>query len=251
MTLFQIENLCVEPLVKTAQTILHHVCLNVNPGEVHVIMGPNGAGKSTLAHVVAGHPAYRITDGHVRLHGEDIETLLPEERAYRGLFVGFQYPIEVPGVHNAQFLRAACNAKRKNLGHNPLSQEEFSILLSEKMTLLGVSGAFTARDVNTGLSGGEKKKNEILQMLLLDPQVAILDETDSGLDVDAMKIVANGISSFMTSKKALILITHYERLLQHIVPDVVHIMMNGRIVVSGGRDIAQKIEEQGYDWVRN
>jgi Fe-S cluster assembly ATP-binding protein len=235
---------------KAEKPILNGVTFEVLPGQIHVIMGPNGAGKSTLAHVLAGHPFYAVTSGEVLFCGNDLLSLLPEERAHRGLFLGFQYPIEVPGVDTFKFLRAAVQAKRKANGEEPFSQEAFESMLKSKMDMLQMRHEVKDRDVNTGFSGGEKKRNEILQLLLLEPKLAILDETDSGLDVDAMKVIAGGIQSFMTPEKSCILITHYERLLQYLTPDVVHIMVDGRIVFSGGKELMQRIIETGFEWAR-
>ena len=230
--------------------ILHGLCLTVLPGQIHAIMGPNGAGKSTLAKILAGHPSYTVTKGMVVLNGQNILNLSPEERACQGLFLGFQNPIEVPGVANGKFLRAAVNAIRKARGQEALNDEQFHQQLTSKMELLGCKPEVVTRDVNVGFSGGEKKRNEILQMALLDPTVAILDETDSGLDIDAMKIIASGVNRFMTDAKGLLLITHYQRLLKVIVPTGVHVMMEGRIVATGGNDLAERLGAEGYDWVR-
>ncbi|MGE3953941.1 MAG: Fe-S cluster assembly ATPase SufC [Parachlamydiales bacterium] len=238
--MFQIEELCVE--VEGAP-ILKGLSLTVKPGEIHAIMGPNGAGKSTLAKVVGGHPAYEITAGHIRFNGEDLADLEPEERARLGLFIGFQYPIEIPGVTNTDFLHAAYQAV-----HGKLSRDEFEALLQQKMERIRVPAVFAQRGVNEGFSGGEKKRNEILQMALLDPKLAILDETDSGLDIDALKIVADGVNSLMEGQRSLILITHYQRLLNYIKPDYVHVMVDGRIAESGGAELAQKLEAEGYEW---
>lgn len=229
--------------------ILKGLNLSVKPGEIHAIMGPNGAGKSTLARVLAGHPAYEVKQGSVRLNGEDILETDPEERAHKGLFMSFQYPIEIPGVSNVQFLRASLNSKRKARGEAEISVEDFDKLLDEKMKLMDVRPEFKERNLNEGFSGGEKKRNEILQMAILDPEIAILDETDSGLDIDAMRTVANGVNKLMSPSRSLILITHYQRLLDYIRPDFVHVMIDGKIVLSGGPELALQLEEKGYDWV--
>jgi len=231
------------------KTILKGLNLKINPGEVHAIMGPNGAGKSTLAKVVAGHPAYEVTEGEVFFKGKEILELEPEERACLGLFMSFQYPIEVPGVSNTQFLHAAVNFQRKAKGEKELSEKEFNTLLDEKMQLLNINPDFKARNVNQGFSGGEKKRNEILQMAILDPSFAILDETDSGLDIDALKMVAEGVNKFKNPQKGLLLITHYQRLLDYIQPDFVHVMVDGKIVQSGGKELALELETKGYDWL--
>lgn len=229
--------------------ILKGVNLQVNPGEIHAVMGPNGAGKSTLAKVLAGHPGYTITSGEVVFNGKELLELAPEERAHLGLFMSFQYPVEIPGVSNIQFLRTAYNANRKARKQSELSVEEFEVLLDEKMRLVEVKAEFKERNLNEGFSGGEKKRNEILQMALLEPVLAILDETDSGLDIDAMRIVAAGVNQIMNREMGLILITHYQRLLDYIKPDFVHVMLDGRIVHSGGPEEALLLEEKGYDWL--
>ncbi len=229
--------------------ILKGVNLTVRPGEVHVIMGPNGAGKSTLARVLAGHPAYEVTGGEVWFKGEDLLEMEPENRSHQGLFMSFQYPVEIPGVSNFQFLRIALNSKRKALGQPELSEEEFKSLLETKMKEIEVKSEFATRNVNENFSGGEKKRNEILQMAVLKPDLALLDETDSGLDIDAMKIVSRGVNHLMNPDMGLVLITHYQRLLDYIKPDFVHVMLDGRIVRSGGPELALKLEEQGYDWL--
>jgi Fe-S cluster assembly ATP-binding protein len=231
------------------EPILKGLSLEVKPGEIHAIMGPNGAGKSTLAKVLAGHPSYEVTDGEVLFQGNDILELEADERSHAGLFMSFQYPIEVPGVTNSGFLMTAVNSARKARGETPFSEEVFETLLEEKMELVGVPKVFAKRNVNEGFSGGEKKRNEILQMAVLDPKLAILDETDSGLDIDAMRIVADGLNKLMSPERGLILITHYQRLLDYIKPDHVHVMINGRIVKSGGPELAQVLEEKGYDWL--
>ncbi|MCB1071575.1 MAG: Fe-S cluster assembly ATPase SufC [Chlamydiia bacterium] len=231
------------------QPILKGFTLSVKPGEVHAIMGPNGAGKSTLAKVLAGDPSYEVTGGSVSFLGKDLLELDIEERAHLGLFMGFQYPVEIPGVSNTEFLFSALNSKRKSQGDNPLSQEVFEKLLQEKMKAIGVNPEFAKRDVNGGFSGGEKKRNEILQMAILEPQLAILDETDSGLDIDAMRVVAEGVNQQLTKDNALILITHYQRLLDYIKPHFVHVVVDGKIVETGGPELSLKLEEKGYQLI--
>lgn len=244
--LLEIENLHVEIAGKP---IIQGITLVLHKGHIHAIMGPNGAGKSTLAKVLAGHPAYEVTQGSIKFNGQDILEMAPEERAVLGLFMSFQYPVEVPGVSNRQFLHMALNAKRKAQALPPLSEEEFIKFLQQKMKLMDIRQEFQERSVNEGFSGGEKKRNEILQMAVLDPLLAVLDETDSGLDIDAMRIVANGVNALINEEKALLLITHYQRLLDYIKPDIVHVMMNGKIVLSGGPELALELEEKGYDWI--
>lgn len=230
--------------------IINGLNLTIKPGEIHAIMGPNGAGKSTLAKVLAGHPAYEVTGGAVEFKGLDLLELEPEERALNGLFMSFQYPIEIPGVSNVQFLRSALNAHLKKKGEKEISSADFEKLLDEKMAMMHIKPEFKERNLNEGFSGGEKKRNEILQMAILDPDLAILDETDSGLDIDAMRIVAQGVNALMNPKRALLLITHYPRLLEYIKPDFVHVMLNGGIVLSGKADLAHQLEERGYDWLQ-
>ncbi|MFN0064787.1 MAG: Fe-S cluster assembly ATPase SufC [Chlamydiales bacterium] len=225
--------------------ILKGLTLTINPGEIHAIMGPNGAGKSTLAKVLAGHPAYEVTGGRITFLGENILELQPEERAALGLFMSFQYPPEIAGVTTAHFLFQALNAKRKE----PLHQEDFNTLLAEKMRLVEVRPEFKDRYVNEGFSGGEKKKSEILQMAILEPLLAVLDETDSGLDIDAMRVVASGVNKLMTPERSLLVITHYQRLLDYIKPDVIHVLIDGKIVCSKERSFALELEEKGYDWL--
>jgi len=229
--------------------ILKGINLSVNAGEVHAVMGPNGSGKSTLAQVLAGHPAYEVTAGTVTYDGEDLLAMDAEVRAQKGLFLAFQYPVEIPGVSNAYFLRAAYNEIRKARGEEEVDPMSFADLMDEKMALVEMDGAMLTRSVNSGVSGGEKKRNEILQMAVLEPRLAILDETDSGLDIDALRIVANGVNSLRTPQNATIVVTHYQRLLNHIVPDVVHVLAAGRIVRSGGKELALELEARGYDWL--
>jgi len=230
--------------------ILNGLSLSVGAGEVHAIMGPNGSGKSTLAQVVAGHQDYEVTEGSVTYEGENLLNLEPEERAREGIFLGFQYPVEIPGVNNAYLLKAAVNAKRKHQGQGEVDAFEFLKLAREKMAALGMDPKFLNRGVNEGFSGGEKKRNEILQMAMLEPRLAILDETDSGLDIDALKAVAEGVNSLRSPDRAIVLVTHYQRLLDYVQPDVVHVLSEGRIVRSGDKSLALELEDKGYDWVR-
>jgi len=230
--------------------ILHGLSLSVKAGEVHAIMGPNGSGKSTLAQVIAGHDDYEVTSGTVTFDGKDLLALAPEERAREGVFLGFQYPVEIPGVNNAYLLKAAVNAKRKHQGLGEVDAFEFLKLAREKMATLGMDPKFLNRGVNEGFSGGEKKRNEILQMAMLEPTLAILDETDSGLDIDALKAVAQGVNALRSPERAIILVTHYQRLLDYIQPDFVHVLSEGQIVRSGDKSLALELEERGYDWVR-
>jgi Fe-S cluster assembly ATP-binding protein len=230
--------------------ILRDLSLQVAAGEVHAIMGPNGSGKSTLAQVLAGREGYEVSGGGVKFLGEDILDFSPEERAWRGLFLAFQYPVEIPGVNNAYLLKAALNAQRKYRGETPLDAFEFLTVIKEKMKLMQIDESFLNRSVNAGFSGGEKKRNEILQMVVLEPRLAVLDETDSGLDIDAMKIVANGVNTMRDPERAIVLVTHYQRLLDYIKPDKVHVLADGQIVRSGGPELALKLEEKGYDWLR-
>ncbi len=230
--------------------ILRGLSLSVNAGEVHAIMGPNGSGKSTLAQVIAGHEDYVVTGGDVQYQGKDLLDLKPEERAREGIFLGFQYPVEIPGVNNAYLLKAAVNAKRKHQGLGEVDAFEFLKLAREKMAALGMDPKFLNRGVNEGFSGGEKKRNEILQMAMLEPSLAILDETDSGLDIDALKAVAQGVNTLRGPDRAIILITHYQRLLDYIEPDFVHVLSEGRIIRSGDKTLALELEEKGYEWVR-
>jgi Fe-S cluster assembly ATP-binding protein len=230
--------------------ILHGLDLKVNAGEIHAIMGPNGSGKSTLAGVLAGREAYEITDGQVTYNGKNLLDMAPEERAREGVFLAFQYPVEIPGVTNTYFLKAGLNAIRKHRGLDPLDAVEFLALVKSKMKLVEMPSDLLNRPVNEGFSGGEKKRNEIFQMAVLEPTLAILDETDSGLDIDALRIVADGVNKLRSKDRATIVVTHYQRLLDYIVPDVVHVLVDGRIVKSGGKELALKLEDLGYDWVR-
>jgi Fe-S cluster assembly ATP-binding protein len=230
--------------------ILKGLNLTVNKGEVHAIMGPNGSGKSTLSKVLAGHPSYEVTKGEVLYNGENLLELEPDERAKAGIFLAFQYPVEVPGVSNSQFLRLAYNEKMKHLGEEELDPLEFNDYLKEKAKIVEMSSEFFKRSVNEGFSGGEKKRNEILQMAVLNPTLAILDETDSGLDIDALRIVAEGVNKLRSADNAIILVTHYQRLLNYIIPDFVHVLADGRVVKEGGKELALELEEKGYDWVK-
>lgn len=244
--MIEIKNLCASIAGKP---ILKGINLTVNPGEIHAIMGPNGAGKSTLAKILAGHPAYEVTEGEVIFKGINLLDLEPEERAHAGLFMSFQYPIEIPGVSNIEFLRLAHNSKQKSKGLPEISLDDFEKILDAKMAQMEIKSQFKERNLNEGFSGGEKKRNEILQMAVLDPELAILDETDSGLDIDAMRIVARGVNGLMNPNIGLILITHYQRLLDYIKPTFVHVMLDGKIVQSGGPELALALEEKGYDWL--
>jgi Fe-S cluster assembly ATP-binding protein len=231
--------------------ILKGVNLKINAGEVHAIMGPNGSGKSTLAQVLAGREDYEVTGGSVTFEGNDLFALRTEERARAGLFLGFQYPVEIPGVNNVYLLKAALNAKRKAAGEPEVDAYEFLTLIRQKMKFMQMSESFLTRGVNEGFSGGEKKRNEVLQMLVLEPKLAILDETDSGLDIDALKVVSKGVNSLRDPRRAVVLVTHYQRLLGYVVPDFVHVLSGGRIVKSGDKSLAQELESRGYDWVES
>jgi Fe-S cluster assembly ATP-binding protein len=229
--------------------ILKGITLTVNPGEVHAVMGPNGSGKSTLAQVLAGHPAYEVTGGSVTYDGRDLLDMEPEERAQAGVFLAFQYPVEIPGVTNAYFLRAAYNEIRKVRGEEEVDSMDFLDLLEQKLKLVEWGPEIMSRAVNSGFSGGEKKRNEILQLAVLEPKLAILDETDSGLDIDALRIVASGVNKLRAKDRSFIVVTHYQRLLNYIVPDFVHVLSGGRIVMSGGKELALELEAKGYEWV--
>jgi Fe-S cluster assembly ATP-binding protein len=229
--------------------ILKGLNLSVNAGEVHAIMGPNGSGKSTLARAIAGHPAYEVTGGSIQYQGKDLLAMAPEERANEGVFMAFQYPVEIPGVNNAYFLKAALNAARKYRGEGEFDAVEFMQLIRDKAKLLEMDQSMLNRAVNEGFSGGEKKRNEIFQMAVLEPKLAVLDETDSGLDIDALRIVANGVNMLRSPDRAIIVVTHYQRLLNYIVPDFVHVLTDGRIVRSGGKELALELEAKGYGWV--
>jgi Fe-S cluster assembly ATP-binding protein len=244
--LLEITNLRVSA---EGKEILKGLTLAVGAGEVHALMGPNGSGKSTLARALAGHPGYEITGGEVRYDGQDLLAMAPEERATAGVFMAFQYPVEIPGVNNAYFLKAALNAKRKARGEKELDAVEFMQLIRQKAKLLEMDQAMLSRSVNEGFSGGEKKRNEIFQMAVLEPRLAILDETDSGLDIDALKIVSNGVNALRAPDRAMLVVTHYQRLLNYIVPDHVHVLTDGRIVRSGGKELALELEEKGYGWI--
>jgi len=229
--------------------VLNGLSLEVPTGEVHAIMGPNGSGKSTLAHVLAGRPGYTVTGGSITLDGKDLLALEPEERAHEGVFLGFQYPVEIPGVNNVYLLKAALNAARKHRGLPEVDAFEFLTLVREKMQLMKMDESFLSRGVNEGFSGGEKKRNEILQMLVLEPKLAVLDETDSGLDIDALKVVANGVNTLRSPDRSVVLVTHYQRLLDYVIPDHVHVLVRGKIARSGDKTLALELEKRGYDWV--
>lgn len=232
------------------KTILKGVNLTVNPGEVHAIMGPNGAGKSTLANVLTGKPRYQVTEGSANFNGHNLLDMDPEERAQLGIFMSFQYPVEIPGVSMVNFLRTAVNAQRAARGEHPMSASEFLKLIREKQELVEMTSELTRRAVNVGFSGGEKKRNEIFQMAVLQPKLAILDETDSGLDIDALRVVAHGVNALRSPETSAIVITHYQRLLDFIKPDIVHVLLDGRIVKTGGPELALELEKLGYDWIR-
>jgi len=244
--LLKIENLSAKV---GGKNVVQGLSLTLKAGEVHAIMGPNGSGKSTLAYVLAGRPGYEITGGSVEFLGKDLLAMPAEERARAGMFLGFQYPVEIPGVNNVYLLKAAVNAKRKAAGLPEVDAYEFLQLVRGKMKLMQMDESFLSRGVNEGFSGGEKKRNEILQMLVLEPTLAVLDETDSGLDIDALKVVARGVNSLRSAERGVLLITHYQRLLDHIVPDHVHVLTRGKIVRSGDKTLAQELEKRGYDWV--
>jgi Fe-S cluster assembly ATP-binding protein len=232
-----------------AQSILKGINLEVKPGEVHAIMGPNGSGKSTLSKVLAGHPSYEVTSGEVHYLGQDLLPLTPEERARAGIFLSFQYPLEIPGVTNINFLKASVNAVRKGQGNNPLDAIEFLSFIRDKCKLLDMDESFLYRSINEGFSGGEKKRNEILQMAALAPKLAILDETDSGLDIDALRVISDGVNSMRSPDRSVILVTHYQRLLDYIEPDFIHVLVNGRIITSGDKSLALELEKKGYSWL--
>lgn len=244
--MLEIKNLHVEV---DGKKILRGIDLKVNAGEVHSIMGPNGSGKSTLAQVLAGRESYEVTAGEVIYEGKDLLEMAPEERARQGIFLAFQYPVEIPGVSNTYFLKAALNALRKERGEEEVDAMDFLALIKDKMKLLGMDETLISRPVNEGFSGGEKKRNEIFQMVVLEPKLAILDETDSGLDIDALKIAANGVNSLRSPERSFIVVTHYQRMLNYIVPDAVHVLYEGRIVKSGGKELALELEEKGYSWL--
>ena len=230
--------------------ILKGLNLEVKAGEIHAVMGPNGSGKSTLAHILAGRDGYEVTQGSVSYMGKDLLAMAPEERAREGVFLAFQYPVEIPGVNNVYLLKAAYNAIRKQRGEEELDAMDFLALVKAKMQFMEMDPSFLNRAVNEGFSGGEKKRNEILQMLVLEPKLALLDETDSGLDIDALKVVAKGVNKLRDPKRAIVLVTHYQRLLDHVVPDRVHVLAGGRVVKSGGKELALELEKRGYDWLR-
>jgi Fe-S cluster assembly ATP-binding protein len=230
--------------------ILKGINLEVKAGEIHAIMGPNGAGKSTLASIIAGNENYEVTAGEISLDGEDLSELAPEERAHKGVFLSFQYPVEIPGVSVTNFMRTAINETRKAQGLEEMPANQMLKVIREKSELLEIDRKFLSRSLNEGFSGGEKKRNEIFQMAMLEPKLAILDETDSGLDIDALRIVANGVNKLKSDKNAIVVITHYQRLLDYIVPDFVHVLYNGKIVKSGGKELAHELEEKGYDWIK-
>jgi len=246
MSLLEVKDLRVKVEDKE---ILKGLSLSVNPGEVHAIMGPNGSGKSTLARALAGHPAYEVTGGTVSYDGKDLLEMAPEDRARDGVFMAFQYPVEIPGIQNGYFLKAALNALRKHRGEPELDAVEFMQFVRAKAKALGMDQAMLSRSVNEGFSGGEKKRNEIFQMAVLEPRLAILDETDSGLDIDALKIVAEGVNALRSPTRTIVVVTHYQRLLNYIIPDFVHVLSSGRIVRSGGKELAHELEAKGYGWV--
>ena len=232
------------------KVILNGIDLEIKAGEIHAIMGPNGSGKSTLASVITGKEEYEVTDGQILFENEDLEEVSPEERAHKGIFMSFQYPIEIPGITTTNFIKTAINETRKARGENDMPAKDMLKMLREKCDLLGIDQKFLSRSINDGFSGGEKKRNEIFQMAMLEPKLAILDETDSGLDIDALKIVANGVNKLKNQENAVMVITHYQRLLDYIVPDYVHVLFDGKIVKSGTKDLAHELEEKGYDWIK-
>lgn len=229
--------------------ILKGINLEINAGEIHAIMGPNGSGKSTLSSVIAGDENYEVESGSIMLNGEDLLEMDPDERAHKGVFLSFQYPVEIPGISVSNFMKAAINEKRKNLGQDPISAKNLLHKMKEKMELLNMQKGYLSRNMNEGFSGGEKKRNEIFQMAMLEPKLSILDETDSGLDIDALKVVANGVNKLKSKENATIIITHYQRLLNYIVPDFVHVLHDGKIIKSGGKELALELEAKGYEWV--
>lgn len=245
--MLQIEDLSVEI---SGKQILKHFNIEVKPGEVHAIMGPNGTGKSTLAATLTGRDGYEVVDGKITYLGEDLLDMDPDERARKGIFLAFQYPVEIPGVTVTNFMKAAINHRRKVEGLEPMEAKEFLAKMKEKMAMVEIDKKFMSRSLNEGFSGGEKKRNEIFQMAMLEPKLAILDETDSGLDIDALKVVANGVNKLRSEDNAFIIITHYQRLLNYIVPDHVHVLYDGRIVKSGGKELAEELEKRGYDWIK-
>ena len=232
------------------KVILNGIDLEIKAGEIHAIMGPNGSGKSTLASVITGKEEYEVTDGQILFENEDLEEVAPEERAHKGIFMSFQYPIEIPGITTTNFIKTAINETRKARGENDMPAKDMLKMLREKCDLLDIDQKFLSRSINDGFSGGEKKRNEIFQMAMLEPKLAILDETDSGLDIDALKIVANGVNKLKSQDNAVVVITHYQRLLDYIVPDYVHVLFDGKIVKSGTKDLAHELEEKGYDWIK-
>ena len=229
--------------------ILKGIDLEINSGEIHAIMGPNGSGKSTLSSVIAGDENYEVESGSIMLNGEDLLEMDPDERAHKGVFLSFQYPVEIPGISVSNFMKAAINEKRKNLGQDPISTKDLLHKMKEKMELLNMQKGYLSRNMNEGFSGGEKKRNEIFQMAMLEPKLSILDETDSGLDIDALKVVANGVNKLKSKENATIIITHYQRLLNYIVPDFVHVLHDGKIIKSGGKELALELEAKGYEWI--
>lgn len=248
MSMLTIKNLHA---IVEEQEILKGINLQVNPGEIHAVMGPNGSGKSTLASVLAGHPKFEVTRGSIEYRGQDLLEMDPEDRAREGLFLSFQYPVEIPGVSMVNFMRSALNEQRKYRKEEPISATDFLKLMRDKRQLLGMDSQLVSRSVNEGFSGGEKKKNEIFQMAMINPLLAILDETDSGLDIDALRVVAAGVNKLQTKENATILITHYQRLLEYIKPDFVHVLNDGKIIKSGGADLALELEKKGYEWLIN